>query len=147
MPYYTTAAEVEAEFKDITFTATTNVKNTDVDGFINEFDAVIDSFVSTRYVTPVSNLTQGFTLLKALCRALTANRIKAILEAVKQSGTKEIFQTVRSGFTTNEVMKMLERISSGEVALVGVAPLTGGNDSYTRANDIEPVFEKDKQQW
>ncbi len=145
---YCTSAEVEADFKDLPFSTTTNVKTADVEQFITEADALIDSYVGMKYVVPVTASASALALLKLYSRSLVADRIKNILE-VKQATNKDANQNVRSGLSTSDVLKLLKAIGAGEVTLAGATELasSGGFFSNNYADSVAPVMEKDTKQW
>ncbi len=145
---YCTYTEVEADFKDTTFTTTTNVKIADVTQFIVEADALINSYVGMRYSVPVTAGADALSLLKLYSRSLVANRIRSLLE-VKQEKNTDANQNVRSGLSTANVLKLLEQIKNDEIKLDGATLLSSSSGfySYNYENDIEPDFEKDCKEW
>lgn len=148
MPY-STNAEVQADFKQMEFTTESNVTATDVDQFILESDALINAYVGQRYVVPVTAGTSALALLKLFSRSLTACRVKAILEA-KQQTSKGADQNVRTDLLSyRDVIKELEKLRDGEIALDGATPLVVGGGFYNNnvANCVQPVIRKDEKQW
>lgn len=145
---YTTSTEVQGDFKNITFGASDNVKATDVDGFITEADALIDSYVGTVYVVPVT-AGGGLNLLKLLSRSLVVIRIKRLMK-VKQEAAKDTNQNIIDTLlSTKDVMDILKNIQSKKATLEGATPLdsSGGFSSFNVKNSIEPVIKKDSRQW
>jgi Holliday junction resolvasome RuvABC endonuclease subunit len=146
---YASNAEIEADFKDITFTASTNVKTADVTQFIVEADGLINSYVGTVYVVPVVVAGEGLNLLKLLCRSLVTARIKKLME-VKQETSGDANQNVLSVLlSVSQVMAILKEIQKKDIALAGAVALTSGGGFYSNnaANDVAPVVEKDSRQW
>lgn len=144
---YSSQDEVASDFKDISFTADTNVTSDDVDQFIVEADALINSYAGVRYVTPVTT-GEGLNLLKMFSRNIVANRIKSIME-VKQATNKDAVQNVRSGLSTADILKQLDLIRTGDLILVG-ADLWGSNAGFVSSNyenDVKPQFHKDCKEW
>lgn len=144
---YTTFEEVQGDFKDIAFTAASNVKDTEVTQFIAEADALIDSFLAMRYVVPISAET-ALTLVKMYSRNLVANRIKAILE-VKQATNTDANQNVRSGLSTSDILKLLKQLKDGDTLLIGADLIqdSAGFFSNNYENGVQPVFHKDEKEW
>lgn len=146
---YTTTAEIEADFKDLTFSTTSNVKTADVTQFIVEADALINSYVGARYIVPVTTSGEGLSLLKFLSRSLVSGRIKKIME-VKQEKSADANQNVVGVYlSATQVMKILSDIKDDVLSLAGAALLVSnqGFNSYNVTNDIAPVIEKDLKQW
>lgn len=145
---YTTYQEIEADFKDTTFSSTSNVKQADVTQFIVEADALINSYVGQRYVVPVVS-GDGLNLLKFLARSIVTGRIKKILE-VKQEKSTDANQNVVSVYLSqSQVVKMLEQIRDDNIKLDGATALetSGGFFSKNYSEDVAPVIEKDTKQW
>ncbi len=145
---YTTYTEIQADFKDMTFTSTSNVKDSDVTQFIAEADALINSYVGSRYTVPVT-AGEGLTLLKFLSRSLVSGRIKKILE-VKQEKSVDANQSVQGVLLSpSQVMKILSDIRDDNLNLIGAAALVSSLGFYSNnaVNDVAPVIEKDSKQW
>lgn len=148
MPY-STKEEIESDFKNMDFTSTSNVTETDVDGFILEADALINSYVGMKYVIPVTADATSLSLLKLFSRTLVADRIKKILE-VKQETSKGANQDVRGAYSTKDVMAALEKIKKDQLMLPGAETLVGDGGTFyssNYANSVCPVVEKDSKQW
>lgn len=146
---YATNAEIEADFKDSTFTTTSNVKTADVTQFIVEADALINSYVGTVYTAPVSASGEGLSLLKLLSRSLVAARIKRIMEVKQEKNADPNQNIVGVLLSPTAVMKILKDIQERNIALAGAELLvsSGGFYSNNDSNDIAPVVEKDTKQW
>lgn len=145
---YTTYSEIEADFKDTTFTTTSMVKLADVTQFIVEADALINAYIGTVYSVPVAS-GDGLNLLKLLSRSLVAARIKRILE-VKQEKSQDANQNVLGVLLSpSKVMEILKDIQEQKMALAGAELLVSGGGFYSanENNDVEPVVEKDTTQW
>ena len=146
---YTTFSEVEGDFKDTEFTATSNVLDSDATQFIVEADALINAYVGTVYVAPVVTPGEGLNLLKLLSRSLVVNRIKRVLE-VKQIKSEDANQNIVSVLlSVAQVMKILTDIQNKDLFLSGAVALIAGAGFYNNnvANSIEPVIKKDERQW
>jgi hypothetical protein len=145
---YTTSTEIESDFKDVTFTTTSNVKTADVTQFIAESDALINSYVGKKYTTPVTS-GEGLTLLKLLSRSLVTARIKRLME-VKQEKNSDANQNILGVLLSpTAVMKILSDIKDGTINLDGAALLVSDSGFYSEnyQNDVEFVAKKSERQW
>lgn len=145
---YTTSTEVQADFKNVTFSTTTLVTTADVVQFITEADALINSYVGMKYQVPVTADSDALALLKLFSRTLVADRIKKVLE-VKQASSTSANQDARGAYSTRDVMKALEDIKKGNLTLSGATSLISGGGFYSSnaANDRQRTFKKDDKQW
>lgn len=149
---YTTSSEVESDFKNTSFKPAadaepTNVTSEDVDQFIKEADALINSYIGQKYVTPVTT-GDCLELLKLYSRSLVSDRIRGILE-VKQAVTTDADQKPKRTMSYEDVIKELGKIRDGKTALIG-ATLLNPNGSFfssNYANDVEPEMRKGERQW
>lgn len=145
---YTTKDEIVQDFKEATFTSTTNVKDTSITEFIVEADALINAYVGMKYVVPVAG-GDGLNLLKLCSRSLVTARIKRIME-VKQDKNPDPSQNVTGVLLSpTAVMKILTDIRQGDASLAGATPLSvdGGFFSKNVEGDVCPVVKKDEKQW
>lgn len=146
---YCTNAEVTSEFKKIDFAAANAlVKTAEVDAWILEADALINSYVAQRYITPVT-AGEGLTLLKMYSRLLVAERVRKVLE-VKDPKAAEGSQNPRGVLlSTGQIMKALKDIAAGDVALLGADQiLTGGAFASSTVQDGDKfTFEKGRDDW
>lgn len=146
---YSTSSDVSSEFKNLTFASGTGfITSEDVDAFILEADALINSYVGQKYSVPVTAGASALALLKLFSRTLVADRIKKILE-VKQLQNTAANQETRGAFGTKDVLAQLQKIANGDIALDGATPLVSGGGFYSNnANEcVEPVFHKDCKEW
>lgn len=146
---YSVYGDIEADFKDITFSTTSNVKIADVTQFIVEADALIDAYVGTVYTVPVVTAGAGLSLLKLLSRSLVTARIRKILE-VKQEKSDEANQNVVGVLLgPSACMKILADIQAKKLKLEGATVLSSGLGFYSSNNhcDVEPVIKKNTRQW
>ncbi|MFN8741528.1 MAG: phage protein Gp36 family protein [Pirellula sp.] len=140
--------DVQAEFKNTTFSGSTLVTDDNVSAFIVQADALINSYVAKRYETPVLETADGFFLLKMISTGIVAERVRGILE-VKQATNKDGEQNVRRPMSMAVLMGMLKDISTGKLPLADAIPISGGTGLYSEnsANFIEPEFKKGSTQW
>ena len=147
---YTTYSEIEADFKDITFSASTgNVRQADVTQFIVEADSLINAYVAKRYTTPVTGSGEGLSLLKLCSRSLVTARIKKLMEVVQEKST-EANQAVQGVLLSpSAVMKILTDIRDDLIDLVGATALVSGRGFHSEnvTQDVTPTIEKGTRQW
>ena len=146
---YSTAAEIQQDFKNADFSTSTNVTTAAVTQFIVEADALIDHYVGQRYVVPVTASASTLSLLKLFSRSLVADRVRAILE-VKQATNVDGNQNPRRNLLTYvEVLAELKKIQKSDLELVGATALVSSGPFYSSnaSLGVEPVAKKDVRQW
>jgi hypothetical protein len=150
---YSEVSDIESDFKDIEFlaaaaTPTSLVTEEDVDQFITEADALINSYLSMRYETPVTGGSEALELLKLYSRSLVASRIKGIMQ-VKQATNTDANQNVREGLSTKDVLKLLEDLRDNKTSLTGATLLAVSGLFYSKnyANQVCPTMKKGTKQW
>ncbi len=143
MANYCTVANLEKFLPDVTFDATSKIKETEVLEFISGHSATIDSRVNANYVTPITG-TQALLVVKKICEYLSIADVGPIViggfgEATDEATPKDY---------AKEAMDMLDKIESGELDLVDASKRTGVNFyNYNRVNDITPKMKKETTQW
>lgn len=144
---YCTRDEVAAEFKNLTFGASTSVTTTTAERFIAESDAEIDAVLGTRYSVPVSSSAACAPLLRRISIGLTAGRIKKIIET--KSSTEAVNQAAQADTLEREARKLLKSIQNQEMALAGADAVTThqGMKSYASDEGISHTFQKGVDQW
>jgi phage gp36-like protein len=147
---YSTVAQISAEFRNITIAATgTAIVTADVNEWIAEADALINSFVGKRYTTPITVAANpnSFYILRMISRELVAARIIKVLR-VKNAASGNNDQDVRKD-DSDRVLKMLKDISNGDLELPDATVTTSGQgiSSFNVSNAKEPFFDKDIDQW
>ena len=75
---YCTVGDVSSDFKNIEFSATSTVTDTEVGDFIDQESAFIDSMICSVYVVPVTG-SSSLLLLKKIAIALVADRVRHVL--------------------------------------------------------------------
>lgn len=146
---YASVNEVVGDFKNLDVTKNTLVSKADIERFIAEADALINSYVGMRYVVPITADTSSVTLMRLYSITLVADRIKKILE-VRQTTNTAANQDVRGAFSTRDVIAALKAIKEGELLLSGATLVTGASGYFysdNAANARTPVFKKDDEQW
>lgn len=141
---YCLYTDVESEFKNLDSTASgAKVTNTEIGGFITQADALIDSYLSTRYVVPVTG-SSALSLLKWICIQIVKERVQKII-AVK-TGNPELDQ---DDVDKPMWLLMLESIQKGGINLVDAVLLNSGEGfkSGNVENEISQLFDVAAQQW
>lgn len=144
---YCTNTDISSEFKDITFSATTAVTDTEVDDFIDQMSSLIDSFISNRYETPVTGPI-SLLILKFICILLVKSRILSILSVkTPQDKTK---QDPDGPTLWDRALKMLEQLKKGQLILPdadGPGSFEGGMSSFLMNEDIDYTFTMEDKNW
>lgn len=146
MAAYCEVADVQAEFKSITFESDDAVKEESIETFIDQATAEIDATLSVTYVVPVTAGPSALLLLKQICTWLAAQRVKDIIE-VKNART-EVEQDVRKDMAAL-ARKMLMQIVKGDIQLMGadLAATTQMVHTFTSSNTSPRIFKKNEDQW
>lgn len=146
---YCAVADVQAEFKAVLFTTTSFVTSASVAQFIVEADALINSYVGARWVTPITSDAGSVALMSLFSRTLAADRIRGIL-ANKQQTNTDVNQQVKSdGFSVKDVLSALTDIKAGNLQLSGATLLLadGAFFSNNQSRNEQPTFRKHVKQW
>lgn len=140
---YCTYTDVQSEFKSMTFSASTAVTDTEVTEFIVQSDAVINSYVSSRYQVPVTG-SSALSFLKWISIQIVRERIIKILAS--KTGVVEPDQ-LEAEKPMWQVL--LEDIRKGALQLVGATLVNtgGGVRSGNVENGITQTFDVTAQQW
>lgn len=148
---YATVANIESEFKNMDFTATSPVLTApEIVEFINEEEAYINTTVENRYEVPVTD-SESILILKKISIAFVAYRVAKILNLKKEVPipAKFVPQQLNEGAAYLEAKKQLAEIKSGKLILNSAIARAGtqGIKSYNSVNSISPLWERDKKQW
>lgn len=143
---YCTDDEVSSEFKDIVFSATSPVTDTEVTEFVSQASAEIDSIISNRYTTPVTG-TESLKVLKQICIWLVKARIVGVLRIKNVSDKSD--QDVGSLNYRKEALDRLKNIAIGKEILTDAprSNTTGGLTSYLKDLDVTYDFQVGVDQW
>lgn len=142
---YATTAQIERDFKDITFSSSTSVTDTDVAAFIEEADAEIDANLADKYEVPITGAA-ALIVVRTISIAIVADRIRGILTIKTGDEKKDQAQ----GKSASEIARQrLKDIRDGKIKLVGatLAQSSDGIKSYATDEDLEPIFSMDEDQW
>lgn len=148
MPY-ATAADLSAEFKGVTFGASTSPTDTQVASFITQAEAEINGRVGLVYEVPIVSAASpnSFALMQSLSIDIVYTRIKSILEVKTADDTT----SQNKGGTTraDNARKILEQIVAQKLGLFDATKrdTKDGVRSFTSENSEPLVFQKDTVQW
>jgi hypothetical protein len=111
---YCTDTDISSEFKGITFSASTAVTDTEVDGFIDQSSSLIDGIISSKYEVPITGAA-SLLIMKMICIWIVKARILSILSVkTPQDKTK---QDPDGPTLLKQAMDMLKAIKKGDLIL------------------------------
>ncbi len=143
---YSVAADIESEFKDISFSAVgAKLATAEVTVIIAQHDALIDSYLASRYTTPITG-TRALLIMQMLSVALTKVRAIDILE---MRGVPAKDTQIKKTMGYDEVIKYLKELQSGKARLTDAIEVssTGGVGVSSGSRDCRAKFDSCKQQW
>ena len=147
---YAIVTDIEAEFKNITFNATSAVTDTEVTEFISQEEAVINATISNRYEVPTEG-TESIKVMKSISIMYVAYRVAKILNLKKDVPIPEkmVAQTLNEGSAFRKAEKTLLKIQKGTLVLTDATALSSGQgiQSYNSENCLGPLWERDVRQW
>ena len=147
---YADVADIQSEFKKITFSSDFAVTDTEVTAFIAQEEAIINATISNRYVTPITG-TDAEEILKKITIAYVAYRVAKIINLKKDVPIPEKFvpQTLNEGGAFRIANKQLQDIQSGKIILGDAEQRSNeqGVKSFNAINNVEPIWIRDKKQW
>ena len=144
---YCTIDDIKADFRDIEFSAKAALTEAEIEVFIDEESAYIDSRIGNRYITPITG-PNSLLVTKKVCTFLVSARVRAVLEIKVIARVKSEFRDT-SSVVARRPEKMLTDISLGHILLID-APLISaetGISSFNVDNNVVPFFDTTKQQW
>lgn len=144
---YATRDQIAAEFKDISFTSSTPVSDTQVDDFISRVEAMVNAKVGQRYETPVTG-TESVKILREIVVNLVADKVRDIVE-VKSVPKEDLEQGARQRTGTLEAKRMLKQIVEHELPLPDATLISNkdGHRSFAVDNDLELTYKRNTDQW
>lgn len=81
---YTTVDQVQGQFRSIVFATDTDVTIAEINQFIAEEEAVINSRLTEYYVTPVTANVDALNILSKVATLMVSHRVRAILQTEKR---------------------------------------------------------------
>lgn len=146
---YSLVADVQNEFRSIDFSATNaDITGTKVQSFIDQETEIIDGCLKSVYVLPVTG-AKSLEILKRVEIALVSERVAAILDLKRNLQPSNIKQEFNKKDYAKWARKYLDDLKRTLILLPDADLLDSdvGLCSYTEEENIEPVFDKCKQQW
>lgn len=143
---YCTYSDVAAEFKNITFSASSSITDTEVTEFIAQADAYIDSRIGLKYQVPITG-SASLKIVKRLSIWLVSARIKEILTVKLGQPIGE--QETRSGDLNQMANDELSLIVKGQMTLSDsdLVSSADGVRSYAVDEDLEYEFSITDDNW
>jgi len=139
---YCLIADVQAYFKNTTFTSGSSVTDTEINTWIDQYSEYIDSRIGDVYVTPITG-TKALKIVKIICAKFVAGEADEVLregKAIIDPKAKE------SRDLKKEAEDMLNMIRDEDIVLSDAVVQSSSNlTSYNKKNNIEPVFEKEME--
>lgn len=143
---YCTLQEVKDEFAGITIASSgTKMTESQVNAWVAQESAFINSCISNRYRIPVVEATSpiSFLVLKRIALYRVSERIKNKIEiktSVEQTSSEE-----KSFVQTKTPNSDLKDIASGKIDLPDAELISSGGSVYSHG--CEGYFRTDEQQW
>jgi len=142
---YALATDVQSEFRKLDVSGSTSVNSTEINTFIEQADAFINAKLYDYYVTPITGV-ESLKIIKMICVWLVADRISNILrmskgtEASKKDGTYSSYK--------KQAMNMIDDIQKDKLKLTDASAKGDSSPtSFAVQNDIDPIIERDTDQW
>lgn len=110
-PTYTKIDDIQAYYQSFKFTANSLVTTRDVENFIVEQEAILDSILGKYYVVPITNTTD-LLIIKNIVDKSVVHVIDGIIRKTDTEG-KYVF----SRNLGKEANSLLERIEKGDIKL------------------------------
>ena len=147
---YAIEEQIKSEFKSVTFGATSKVTSTEVTRFLEEADALIDSYIGTIYQVPVT-ASRALVVLRNIEIDIVSTRIAKILR-IKTAMKVDVKQEILDGSSLRLAISRLKDIQAGRSTLLDADLISSGaginsfiEDDNT--NSYSPDFDVERQQW
>lgn len=153
-PLYHTAAEVQAELKNIEVQASgTIISSTQLDGYMAATEAVVTGRVSRKYTMPVNSTDNpaAFAIIKTICIKMSAGRCEQILRRNAVEATADGDKT-RLRSLIKDAEDMLDQLDQDLLILTDAARFADieNNVGYEQAPagvNQGPIIQKGVKQW
>lgn len=147
---YCSVDDIRSDFKDIVFSATSSVTIIEVDKFILEEAAFIESMICARYNVPIieNDSPNAFLVLKRICIFLVSDRVRHVLY-VKTGRDASDQDTKGLRSLSRQPRADLNSIRDGKSKLSDATSVEDciGFDVGTDRTCEDMVFDPTKQQW
>jgi len=146
---YAAVADIQNEFRKITFDGSSDFTDVRIQGFLDEADAQINLCLSNKYVIPITGV-QSLLVLKRIEIAIVSARVAAIIDLKQyQNQDKVIKQEFNKRDYATESMKLLKDLQEEKITLIDADLINSdyGMSSTLIDDCIQPIFKKYKDQW
>lgn len=147
---YCTVDEVASDFKDIEFSNDSSVTTAEVESFIDQEAAFINSMINDRYITPIieGDSPNSFLTLKRINVFLAADRVRHVL-AVKTGRDASDQDTKGLRSISRQPRADLKNIRDGKSDLIDAIEKSSniGFDVGSDKSCDDMIFNPKKQQW
>jgi phage gp36-like protein len=143
---YCTDTDISSEFKDITFSASTTITDTEVDGYIDQASSLIDSYLIAKYQVPITG-SASLLFMKMICIWLVKSRILSILSV--KTPLDKTKQDPDGQKLYDQAIELLKKLKSGAIQLTDAVASTSddGLTSYLMNRDVEFQFQMESDSW
>lgn len=146
---YASQSDIENEMNGGAFDAGSGVTSGGLAEMLDQESAVIDQYLSTQYVTPVTDST-AIKVLKKICTDFVVFRVAKALRQSEGLTDNSEPRDVSESAAYRESLRLLKMFSSGQLALSGAAKQESKKKIMGFTPDkstTENVFKKDEKQW
>ena len=141
---YCSESDVKIEFKNISWNTSGGLASTTITEWCNQESAVIDTYLSDKYVVPIAGGVLSLSTLKKISILMVSHRVKVALQV------KSIDPASQDQLPDDyeRALAMLNDLAKG-VTILPDAPLTTTSNETLKVYYVAnpPTFDKDKVQW
>jgi hypothetical protein len=143
---YASVADIQSEFKSITFGSSNAIGSATVLSWIAQEEAVLNAQIGTIYSTPVT-ATQAVLVMQSMSILVVKARIMDT--TMVKTGDKKAEQGNPGDSLRKKVQDMITSILNKTLLLsdATLRDASVGVKSYNNDNNIEQIFKKDSRQW
>lgn len=147
MGAYASVNDVKSEFKNLTISTDTPITTSEVNSFIDQEEAYVNSRLSGLYEIPITG-TESLKIMKMITVWCVADRIREIMQ-VKNISEPKVQQGTRAGGSCKRAREILKELRSRDTVLEDAVfkSTDGGFDSFTVQQGLENKFKKNVDQW
>lgn len=147
MPYCL-FTDIQSDFKNIVFTATSSVTEAEVVEAIRQESEFIDGMICSVYQTPVlpGPSPKATLILKRIAIFLTSDRVRHILYTKTGTDSKDQDTKGLHSFSRNPNKSLLQ-IQEGTLKLIDAVELSSNIGFDTGEKCCDPLFDPCKDQW
>ena len=145
---YTVIADIQNEFRKVDFSTNPAITNAKVQSFIDQETEIIDGYLRNVYQLPITG-AKSLQILKRIEIALVAERVASIIDLKQGLQPSTIKQELNKKDFAKWARDYLKNLKDKSILLPDADLLKSdlGMYSFNVENNIEPVFDKCKEQW